>query len=92
MINILVKFFQKHFKLKIAFYSNLTGGNLNKYTYSYKSMKKKALVGDNFQQMPNNNDIKRMLIIIITLRWEHFCCYIISVSISNNEFYNIKRT
>ena len=39
----------------------------NKYTYSCKSMKEKALAGYNSQQIPNNNNIKRMLIIIILL-------------------------
>ena len=47
---------------------------------SCKSMKEKALAGYNSQQIPNNNDIQRMLIIVISLRWKHFCYYIISIS------------
>ena len=49
----------------------------------------KAVAGYNSQQIPNTNDIQRILIIIISLRWKHFCYYIISVSNPNNELYNI---
>ena len=46
---------------------------IDKYTYSCKSIKEKALVVYNSQQIPNN-DIQRMLIIIISisLTWMHF--------------------
>ena len=59
---------------------------------SCKSMKEKALAGYHSQQIPNNNDIQRMLTIVISLRWMHYCYYIISVSNPNNELYNIKGT
>ena len=53
--------------------SNLIGPSVgNKYTYSCKSMKEKALAAYNSKQIPNNNNIQRMLIIIISLRWKHF--------------------
>ena len=37
-----------------------------------RAWKEKALAGDNSQQLPTNNNIHKMLIIIISLRWKHF--------------------
>ena len=37
-----------------------------------RAWKKKALAGYNSQQLPTNNNIHKMLIIIISLRWKHF--------------------
>ena len=37
-----------------------------------RALKEKALAGYNSQQIPTNNDIHKMLIIIISLRWKHF--------------------
>ena len=43
-----------------------------KYTYSCISMKREIPGGFNSQQIPTNNNIHKMLIIIISLRWKHF--------------------
>ena len=37
-----------------------------------RAWKEKALAGYNSQQIPTENDIHKMLIIIILLRWKHF--------------------
>ena len=37
-----------------------------------RAWKKKVLAGYNSQQLPTNNNIHKMLIIIISLRWKHF--------------------
>ena len=37
-----------------------------------RAWKEKALAGDNSQQIPTNNNIHKMLIIIISLRWKDF--------------------
>ena len=37
-----------------------------------RAWKEKALAGYNSQQIPTNNNIHKMLIIIISLRWKHF--------------------
>ena len=37
-----------------------------------RAWKEKALSGYNSQQIPTDNDIHKMLIIIISLRWKHF--------------------
>ena len=37
-----------------------------------RAWKEKALAGYNSQQIPTNNDIHKMLIIIISLRLKHF--------------------
>ena len=37
-----------------------------------RAWKEKALAGYNSQQIPTKNDIHKMLIIIISLRWKHF--------------------
>ena len=37
-----------------------------------RAWKEKALAGYNSQQIPTKNDIHKMMIIIISLRWKHF--------------------
>ena len=37
-----------------------------------RAWKEKALAGYNSQQIPTNNNIHKMLIVIISLRWKHF--------------------
>ena len=54
--------------------------------------RERGLAGYDSQQIPTNNDIQGMLIIIISLRWKHICYHIISVSNPNNGLYNVKGT
>ena len=51
-----------------------------------RAWKEKALAGFNSQQIPTNNNIHKMLIIIISLRWKHFVIisYLYIVSNPNN--------
>ena len=53
-----------------------------------RAWKGKALAGYNSQQIPTNNNIHKMLIIIISLRWKHFVIisYLYKIPTSNEPY------
>ena len=58
-----------------------------------RAWKKKALAGNNFQQIPTNNNIHKMFIIIISLRWKHFVIisYLYKIPTINEPYNQRKR-
>ena len=58
-----------------------------------RACKEKALVGYNSQQIPTSNNIHKMLIIIISLRWKHFVIisYLYKIPTINNPYRQRKR-
>ena len=58
-----------------------------------RAWKDKALAGYNSQQIPTNNNIHKMLMIIISLRWKHFVIisYLYKIPIINDPYNQRKR-
>ena len=57
-----------------------------------RAWEEKALVGYDSQQLPTNNNIHKMLIIIISLRWKHFVIVTYLYKIPTiNEPYNQRK-
>ena len=58
-----------------------------------RAWKEKALVGYISQQIPTNNNIHKMLIIIISLRWKHFVIksYLYKIPTINEPYNQRKR-
>ena len=58
-----------------------------------RAWKEKALVGYNSQQIPTSNNIHKMLIIIILLRWKHFVIisYLYKIPTINEPYNQRKR-
>ena len=58
-----------------------------------RAWKKKAPAGYNSQQLPTNNNIHKMLIIIISLRWKHFfiISYLYQIPTINEPYNQRKR-
>ena len=57
-----------------------------------RAWKEKALASYNSQQIPTNNNIHKMLIIIISLRWKHFVIisYLYKVPKINEPYNQLK--
>ena len=58
-----------------------------------RAWKEKALAGYNSQQIPTNNDVHKMLIVIISLRWKHFVIisYLYKIPTINEPYNQRKR-
>ena len=58
-----------------------------------RAWKERALAGYNSQQIPINNNIHKMMIIIISLRWKHFVIisYLYKIPTINEPYNQRKR-
>ena len=76
-----------------GFAINLQQNQVTSTPIHARAWKEKALAGYNSQQILTNNDIHKMLIIIISLRWKHFVImsYLHKIPTINESYNQRKR-